>query len=109
MTHLAGTLAVLLATLSLPTTIDAGGSSADGLAPEQDLVTREWTWADAEGVTTFTAQGPADQVAAFEPGDPPSRCPDCMLLSSVAFGELEGAASPAIDPDPPATLDGQDR
>ncbi len=98
MIHLAGTLAILLAALTQPAPAEAAGSSTDAPAPEQGLVTREWSWADDGGVTVLTVQGPADQVAQFEPGDPPTQCPDGTMMSSVAFGQPEGTTL-SIDPD----------
>lgn len=107
MIHLAGTLAAILSFMTHPAPSEAAGaagSAADG----PGLVTREWSWPGDEGTTVLTARGPAAQVSAFEPGDPPSRCPDCVLMSSVAFGKPEGAA-PADADKPVKALAGPDR
>ena len=106
MIHLPGTLAVILAFWTHSVASGGEDSPADGSTPEQGVVTREWRWADGGGITVFTAQGPAEQVAAFEPGDPPSRCPDCVLMSSFAFPEPDASASVAVTPDQPADPSG---
>lgn len=101
MIHLAGTLAVILSFLTHPMPSRAADSTTDGPAPDQGVVTREWSWTDDDGVTVLTVRGPAEQVAGFEPGDPPSQCPDCILMSSTAFEAPEGDVAVPYDADQP--------
>ncbi len=102
MIPLAGTMAVILSFLTHPVASEARGPLAEAFALGGGIVAREWTWVDEIGTTVFTARGPAEQVAAFQPGDPPSECPDCVLMSSVAFGEPESALSAPAATDQPA-------
>lgn len=100
MIHLAGTLAAFLAFLANPTASAAEVLPTGDIAQEEGSSTREWHWTVDQALTILTAQGPADQVAAFEPGDPTSECPDCVLMSSVAFEEPEDALPISADPGP---------